>query len=95
MAEKSKKTHKYKKAHFEHHKDGSSTAHYEHDEGPEKDSKHAVASLDHLHDSVEDHLGGEPNDEEAALDRGEHGIPEEHAAPVGIAMPSPMPGQGV
>lgn len=100
MAETKKKHahHGFHTTHVEHHADGSHTVHHMHHEGPHKDVKHAVTSLDHLHDSLEDHLGPEPTDGDKELDNGVHGIPAEHATPAGIPMPpaggaGPVPGE--
>ena len=91
-----KKHHGFTHTHAEHHSDGSSTVHHVHKDGPKHDVKHAVASLDHLHDSMQDHLG-QPNPGEAEAAAGQHGIPEAAAAPAGIplapgAAPAPVPG---
>lgn len=90
------KKHKFHKTTGQLHKDGSATVEHHHSEGPHKNVKHAVQSLDHLHDSLQDHLGM-PNPGEAEADGGQHGIPEAQATPAGIpaAPPSPNPGQGV
>lgn len=84
MAEKK---HGYKHTHVEHHKDRSMTIHHQHSEGPHKDVKHAVASLDHMHDSLRDHLGEGPSEGDQELDNGVHGIPAEHAGPAGLPLP--------
>lgn len=84
------KHHKFTHTHIEHHHDGSATVHHDHKDGPEHDVKHAVPSLDHLHDSLQDHLGM-PNPGEAEADAGQHGIPAEHAAPAGLPMPAAPP----
>lgn len=89
MAE-SKKKHKYSHTHIEHHKDGSHTVHHVHEEGPHGDMKHAVADLDSVHDSMQDHLG-EPNEGEAEANAGQHGVPAEQATPVGLP-PNPAAG---
>lgn len=79
----------------EHHADGSHTIHHKHSEGEHKDVKHAVADLDSLHDSMQDHLGT-PNPGEAEADGGDHGIPAEQAEPAGIpgGAPAPAPAAG-
>lgn len=78
------KHHKFHHTHIEHHVDGSHTVHHQH-ENPEHDVKHAVADLDSLHDSMEDHLG-EPNDGEAEAEAGQHGVPNAQAGPAGLPM---------
>jgi hypothetical protein len=86
MADEKKKKHAghgFTHTHVEHHKDGSHTVHHQHEDGPDHDVKHAAASLDHLHDSMQDHLGS-PNPGEAAADAGDHGVPAEQAAPAGL-----------
>jgi len=88
------KKHGFHSTHVEHHKDGSHTVHHHH-EKPEHDVKHAVADLDGLHDSMEDHLGGAPNDHEAALDAGQHGIPEAQAGPAGLPGQVAAPAAGM
>ena len=65
---KSKKT-KHKHTHIEHHADGSHTVHHEHEDGSMHDVKHAVADLDGMHDSMQDHLGT-PNPGEAEANEG-------------------------
>jgi hypothetical protein len=90
MEEKKKKHHGFTHSHIEHHKDGSHTVHHIHEEGPHKDIKHAVADLDGVHDSMEDHVGT-PNPGEAAADTGDHGIPAGIAAGAGIPAPTPGP----
>lgn len=79
------KKHKFTHSHFEHHKDGSHTAHHVHEAGPQHDVKHAVGGLDELHDSMQDHLGS-PNPGEAEADAGQHGVPAAQAAPAGLPM---------
>jgi hypothetical protein len=79
-----KKKHSFSHTHIEHHKDGSATVHHVHKDGPDHDVKHAAASLDHIHDSMQDHLGGGPTEGDKELDNGQHGIPEAIAAPAGI-----------
>jgi hypothetical protein len=86
-----KKHHSFTHTHIEHHKDGSATVHHVHHEGPHKDVKHAVPSLDHIHDSLQNHLGS-PNPGEAEADAGQHGVPAEHAVPAGLPMPPPAGG---
>ena len=74
-----KKQHPYKRTHIEHHEDGSHTIHHEHEQGPEGDKHHAVASHDEMMDKLQDNLqpngpepepepepGGEPADAVAA-----------------------------
>lgn len=90
------KKHKFHKTTGQLHKDGSVTVEHHHKDGAHLNVKHAAPSLDHLHDSMQEHLGT-PNPGEAEADAGQHGIPEAQATPAGIpaAPPSPNPGQGV
>lgn len=90
MADEKKKHagHGFTHTHVEHHKDGSHTVHHQHEDGEKHDVKHAAASLDHLHDSLQDHLGS-PNPGEAAADAGDHGVPAEQAAPAGLPGAAP------
>lgn len=81
------KKHKYHSTHIEHHKDGSHTIHHKHEDGEQHDFKHAAPSLDHLHDSIQTHLGA-PNPGEAVADAGDHGVPADKAAPAGLPMPA-------
>jgi hypothetical protein len=55
-----KKSHKYTHTHIEHHADNSHTVHHVHEDGPHKDSKHAVADHDSMIDSLMDHTSA-PN----------------------------------
>jgi hypothetical protein len=82
-----KKHHKYTHTHVEHHSDGSATVHHVHVEGPHKDAKHAAADLDHVHDSMQDHLGT-PNPGEG-MDV--NNAPMASAAPAAGAVPG-LPG---
>lgn len=85
MAEKKKHAgHGYKHTHIIHHDDGSHTVHHDHEEGAHKD--YAVASLDHVHDGLQDHLGV-PNPGEAAADAGQHGVGEPAASAAGLPLP--------
>ena len=81
------KKHKYHSTHIEHHRDGSHTVHHKHEDGEAHDSKHAAMGLDHLHDSIQDHLAGPPSEGDQDLDKGVHGVPAEHAGPAGLPMP--------
>ncbi len=83
------KKHGFHTTHIEHHKDGSATVHHKHMDGAHKDVKHAVQSLDHIHDSLQDHLG-EPNPGEAEANAGMHGVPPAQAGPAGLP-PAPPP----
>ena len=92
--------HKKKHAHHgfshtntEHHADGSHTVHHVHHEGPHKDVKHAVADLDGMHDSMQDHLG-QPNPGAAQADAGDHGVPAPQAQAAGLPAAAGMPGAG-
>jgi hypothetical protein len=74
MAKKKHAGHGYKHTHITHHDDGSHTMHHEHEDGmSHKD--YAVASLDHAHDGLQDHLGM-PNPGEEEAEGGQSGIPE-------------------
>jgi hypothetical protein len=84
------KKHKFHKTTVDHHKDGSATVEHHHSEGPHKNVKHAVQSLDHLHDSLQDHLGA-PNEGEATANLGQHGVPQAQAGPAGLPMAAPSP----
>lgn len=88
-----KKKHGFKRTHGALHKDGTATLHHMHKDGSDKDVRHGVMSLDHIHDSIQDHLG-QPNDGEAAANAGDHGVPAEHAAPAGLPMAPPAPPAG-
>jgi len=93
----SKKGHKFRHTHIEHHDDGSATVHHQHEEGPEHDVKHAAANLDGVHDSMEDNLG-QPNPGEAEANAGSD-AQAAGAAPAGPvaavpAGPAGMPGVG-
>jgi hypothetical protein len=93
MAEEKKRKHAghgYHRTHVDHHHDGSATVHHVHQDGPQHDRKHAVADLDGVHDSIQDHLG-QVNPGEAEADGGQHGVPAAMAQPAGLAMP-PQPG---
>jgi hypothetical protein len=75
--------HGFSRSHVENHADGSHTVHHEHSEGPHKDVKHAVADLDGVHDSLQDHLGM-PNPGEAEANAG----PSPAAAPAPATVPA-------
>jgi hypothetical protein len=77
-----KKKHKFSHSHVEHHSDGSHTVHHVHESDPKQDVKHAVADLDGMHDSMQDHLGAPP---ESAGAPG--AAPPEAGAPAGGAPP--------
>lgn len=79
------KHHKFHHTRITHHADGSATIRHEHEEGPHKDVEHAVADLDGIHDSVEDHMG-QPNDGEAEAEAGQHGVPDAQAGPAGLPL---------
>jgi len=82
-----KRKHRYGKFHAEIHDDGSISIHHEHEEGSHKDSKHAVADLDGLHDSLQDHYNPEYEEAEKAEEKVHPGIHEEIAK-----MGHPEPG---
>ena len=63
--------HGFSHTRIEHHKDGSATVHHKHHADSKKDVKHVVQSLDHMHDSLQDHLGV-PNPGEAEARSEEH-----------------------
>ena len=73
--------HGFLRSHHEYHDDGSITHHFEHQNGPTQDVKHASADLDGMHDSLEDNLR-EPEENENQ--------PEPQAAP-GSPSGAPMP----
>ena len=89
--------HKFLNTHIEHHDDGSATIHHEHEDGAASDKKHAVADLDGVHDSLQDHLGT-PNVGEQEAEVGQHGVPVAQAGPAGLSMPAApagaVPGTG-
>ena len=74
-----KKQHKFSETHIKHHKDGSNTHHYVHEDGPDQDVHTATADHDSMMDSMQDNL--QPNGPEA-----------EAAAPA--AAPAPPPPVG-
>ena len=59
--------HKYLSTEIEHHDDGSATIHHEHEDG-KSHSRHSVADLDGIHDSLEDHLR-DPEEIEDAIEK--------------------------
>lgn len=63
--------HGFKETHIELYDDGSASIHHVHHDGPARDKKHAVADLDGVHDSLEDHLRM-PEDEEQRLEEQVH-----------------------
>jgi hypothetical protein len=65
--------HKFLNTHIEHHDDGSATVHHEHEDG-KSHVKHAVADLDAVHDSLEEHLR-DPHEIEKEVD--ERGVDHE------------------
>ena len=65
----------------EHHHDNTHTSHKHHDDGSKDSSAHV--DLNSVHDMLED-AHGTPNDGEQEADAGQHGIPDEHAAPPGL-----------
>jgi len=90
--------HGFTHSHIEHHADGSHTVEHHHNEGPHKNVRHAAMSLDHVHDSLQDHLGL-PNPGEAEANAGQHGVAAEPAAAAGLPAQMPavapgMPGAG-
>lgn len=94
MAEKRKHAgHGYKHTHITHHDDGSHTIHHDHEDGEGHHKDYAVASLDHAHDGLQDHLGT-PNPGEVAADAGDHGIAAPAAQAAGIPAGAGLPGAG-
>ena len=75
--------HGYKRTHIEHHDDGSHTVEHEHEDG-KSHKKYAVASLDHVHDGLQDHMGV-PNTGEGM---------DEQGTPMGAAPVVAAPAQG-
>jgi len=74
MAEEKKAKHArhgFKFTHIDHHDDGSATVHHQHEDGAEFDKKHAVADIDGIHDSIEDHLGTPNEGEDEPMDHDE------------------------
>ena len=88
--EKKKKAHAghgFKSSHVEHHADGSHTVHHMHEDGAHADVKHAAATLDAVHDSMQDNMGSE-NPGEAEANAGQSGIPAEQEANAAGAAPA-------
>jgi len=77
--------HKFHKMTVENHKDGSHTIHHHHEDGEAHDVRHAAMGLDHLHDSIQDHLG-EANPGEAEANAGQHGVEPGAAAAAGLPV---------
>jgi hypothetical protein len=69
------KKQKFTDTHVDIHDDGSATIHHVHASDPNKDVKHAVANLDGVHDSMEEHLN--PNEEDALEEKVHPGIHQE------------------
>jgi hypothetical protein len=59
--------HKFLHTTIEHHDDGSATVHHEHEDG-KSHVRHAVADLDAIHDSLEEHLR-DPEEIEAEVEK--------------------------
>ena len=76
--------HGYTHTHITHHHDGSHTIKHHHEDGVSH-KEHAVADLDGVHDSLQEHLGM-PNPGEAEAAAGQHGIPAAIAGPAGLPM---------
>jgi hypothetical protein len=72
--------HGFTRTTIEHHDDGSSTIIHEHHLGEGNHKKHAVADLDGVHDSLEDHLRMPEKEEEKLEEQVHPGIHEEAAA---------------
>lgn len=65
-----KRKHKFIHTHIDLHDDGSATIHHVHESGnPLRDVHHAVADLDGIHDSLEDHLN--PNEDDKKYEEAE------------------------
>ena len=69
------KKHKFSSTSIELHHDGSATIHHQHESDPTKDVHHAVADLDGVHDSMEEHLN--PEVEEALEEKIHPGLHQE------------------
>lgn len=78
--------HSYAHTHIEHHDDGSHTVTHHHKDG-KSHKTHAVPSLDHVHDKLQDNLGS-PNPGEAAADAGPMAPPAAGAAPAAGMPPA-------
>jgi len=96
MAEHKKHAHHhgYTHTHISHHHDGSATIKHHHKDGAHMDKEHAVADLDGIHDSMQDHLGA-PNPGEAQADAGMHGVPAPQAQTAGLPAPAAAPPAGM
>ena len=68
--------HGFTHTHVDLHDDGSATIHHTHADGPMHDIHHAVADLDGVHDSMQEHLNPEYKDEESAEEHIHPGIHE-------------------
>lgn len=53
------KKHGFTHTHIDLHDDGSASIHHVHQDGPDKDMKHAVPDLDGVHECLEDHCNPE------------------------------------
>ena len=82
------KHHEFTHSTIEHHGDGSHTIEHHHKDGAHKNVKHAAMNLDHVHDSLQDHLGAPPTEGDHELDNGVHGVPAAQAGPAGLPVPA-------
>jgi hypothetical protein len=85
--------HGFTDTHIRHHADGSHTMKHVHKDGSHKDVEHAVANLDGVHDSLEDHLGA-PNAGESEANAGESGVPAAAPGGAGPGLPGGAPAVG-
>lgn len=89
--------HGFTHTNIEHHADGSHTVHHLHSDGDHKHVKHAAMNLDHVHDSLQDHLGapnhgeGQGADNEAMEEKLAPGI---HSAIAAMPPGGPVGPQG-
>lgn len=92
-AEKKKKHagHGFTHSTIEHHADNSHTVTHHHEDGPQKDVKHAVADHDSMMDSMQEHLGTPNPGEDMAAAPGAPApapaAPAPAAPPMGSAGP--------
>jgi len=85
MAEKK---HKFHTTTVKHHKDGSHTTTHHHEDGDHMNVEYATGDHDGMMDGMMHHTS-EPDEEEMAADKGEHGIPDQIAEKAMIAGPRP------
>lgn len=88
--EKKKKHHEFKHTMIVHHDDGSHTTTHHHESGDSKKNKeYASSDHDSMMDGMMDNTSA-PNPGEAQADAGDHGVPEEQAAPAGLPGAPPQ-----